>query len=206
MNGRFLSFEGPDKAGKSTQIKLFCQYLEQKGIPHLLTREPGGCPVSEKIRALILDPDNEMGDLCEALLYAAARSELVHSVIRPALEKGIWVICDRYVDSSIAYQGYGRGLGEQTVRSLNNLATESLLPDLSFYFRIDPDLAMQRATGAKDRMEQTDDLFRHKVAEGYEALYQSHPERYCLIHADASVEQVHKQVIDGFEKWVSSCG
>ena len=96
-------------------------------------------------------------------------------------------------------------MGEQTVRSLNNLATESLLPDLSFYFRIDPDLAMQRATGAKDRMEQTDDVFRHKVAEGYEALYQSHPERYCLIHADASVEQVHKQVINGFEKWVSSC-
>ena len=102
MTGRFLSFEGPDKAGKSTQIQLFAQHLQAKGIPFLLTREPGGCPVSEKIRDLILAPENEMGDLCEALLYAASRSELVRTVIRPALARGTWVICDRYVDSSIA--------------------------------------------------------------------------------------------------------
>lgn len=205
MKGRFLSFEGPDKAGKSTQVPLFCEYLAQKGIPYLVTREPGGCPVSEKIRALILDPDNDMGDVCEALLYAAARSELVRTVLRPALEQGTWVVCDRYVDSSIAYQGYGRGLGEETVRRINHIATGGLRPDLSFYFRIDPQIALQRATGEKDRIERANDAFRRRVAQGYEALYQAEPRRYCLIDAAQSVPQVHRQIIDGFESWVASC-
>lgn len=205
MKGRFLSFEGPDKAGKSTQIQLFAQYLEAKGIPFLLTREPGGCPVSEKIRDLILAPENQMGDLCEALLYAASRSELVRTVIRPALARGTWVVCDRYVDSSIAYQGYGRGLGEAAIRCINDLATDHLAPDLSFYFRIDPDMAMQRAAGAQDRIEQAGAAFRHRVAAGYEALYRKNPSQYCLIDASGTIEQVHQRVIQGYERWDSTC-
>lgn len=205
MKGHFLSFEGPDKAGKSTQIQLFAQYLKQKGISFILTREPGGCDISEKIRTLILDPQNEMGDLCEALLYAASRSELVRTVIRPALEQGTWVLCDRYVDSSIAYQGYGRNLGEKTIRDINDLATGCLRPDLSFYFRIDPNVAMQRSIGAQDRIEQAGDDFRKKVAEGYESLYQNNPSQYCLIDACQTIEQVHQQVIEGFERWMNTC-
>lgn len=205
MKGKFLSFEGPDKAGKSTQVQLFCDYLSQKKIPYLVTREPGGCPVSEKIRALILDPANQMGDECEALLYAAARSELVRTVLRPALAQGTWVICDRFIDSSIAYQGYGRGLGEETVRRINHIATGGLRPDLSFYFRIDPEIARRRATGQKDRIEQAEDAFRQRVAAGYEALYQAEPQRYCLIDAAQTVPEVQRQVISGFESWVASC-
>ena len=146
-----------------------------------------------------------MGDLCEALLYAASRSEQVRTVIRPALARGTWVICDRYVDSSIAYQGYGRGLGEETIRRINDLATGCLRPDLSFYFRIDPDTAMRRTVGAQDRIEQAGAAFRHKVASGYEALYQKDPSQYCLINADGTIEEVHQRVVQGFERWFASC-
>ena len=143
----FITFEGTDKAGKSTQIALFETYLRQRGIAYLFTREPGGCPVSERIREVILDPENQMHPLCEALLYAAARSELVHSVLLPQLQKGVNIVCDRYVDSSIAYQGFGREMGMDVIAGINAYATESLMPDLTFFLAMDPERARQRTGG-----------------------------------------------------------
>ena len=196
MRGMFITFEGPDKAGKSTQIRLLCQYYEQNGIPYLLTREPGGCPVSEKIRQLLLDPSNEMGPICEAMLYAAARSELVQQVLKPALERGTTVICDRFVDSSIAYQGYGRQLGAQKVAQLNEWAIDGLTPDITFYLSIRPEIAQQRMDQMhKDRLESADDAFRERVTQGYEALLQAQPERFTVIDANGSIEQIHQAIV-----------
>ncbi len=206
MPGGFITFEGPDKAGKSTQIRLFCEYLTSLGLPYVQTREPGGCPVSEKIRAVILAPENEMGALCEAFLYAAARSELVRTVIRPALRAGNLVVCDRYIDSSIAYQGYGRELGAPLVRELSEIATECLWPDLTFYFAVDPDIAAKRSFGPKDRLETGGAAFKRRVAEGYRHLYQQNKAHSYLIDGNASIEQVHRQIVAGFQRWRQPCG
>lgn len=196
MRGMFITFEGPDKAGKSTQIRLLCEYYEQNGIPFLLTREPGGCAISEKIRQLLLDPCNDMGPICEAMLYAAARSELVEKVIMPALQQGTTVICDRFVDSSIAYQGYGRELGAKKVAALNRWATQGLTPDITFYLSIRPEIAQQRMNHMKkDRLERADQAFRTRVTQGYEALLQAQPERFTVVDANGSIEQIHQTIL-----------
>lgn len=195
----FITFEGTDKAGKSTQIALFETYLRQRGIAYLFTREPGGCPVSERIREVILDPENQMHPLCEALLYAAARSELVHSVLLPQLQKGVNIVCDRYVDSSIAYQGFGRQMGMDVIAGINAYATESLMPDLTFFLAMDPERAMQRAQGEQDRMEQAGRDFRQRVYQGYCTLAQREPGRFCVIDAAQSIQAVHAQIVRAFE-------
>ena len=197
--GLFITFEGPDKAGKSTQIRLFCEYLEKNGIPHLLTREPGGCEVSEQIRNIILDIQNDMGPLCEAMLYAASRAELVRQVIRPALEQGTLVVCDRYVDSSIAYQGFGRKLGYDYVKELNDAAIDGVLPDLTFFLQIDPDKAIGRmGEEQKDRLEAAGQDFRSRVMQGYERLAAESAGRYAVIQADKSIPEVHQQIIAAY--------
>lgn len=195
----FITFEGTDKAGKSTQIALFETYLRQRGIAYLFTREPGGCPVSERIREVILDPENQMHPLCEALLYAAARSELVHSVLLPQLQKGVNIVCDRYVDSSIAYQGFGREMGMDVIAGINAYATENLMPDLTFFLAMDPERAMQRAQGEQDRMEQAGRDFRQRVYQGYCTLAQREPARFCVIDAAQSIQAVHAQIVRAFE-------
>lgn len=199
--GLFITFEGPDKAGKSTQIRLFCEYLEREGTPYVLTREPGGCEVSEKIRNIILDIQNDMGPICEAMLYAAARAELVRQVIRPAVEGGTLVVCDRYVDSSIAYQGFGRELGYEYVKQLNEAAVDGMIPDLTYYLRMDPDEAMGRMKGEqKDRLESAGRDFRSRVMQGYEQLAKENPNRIAAIRANQSIPEVHRQVIAAFEQ------
>jgi len=178
MRGAFISFEGCEGSGKSTQIRLLSEYLEKNGIPCVVTREPGGSTVAERIRTVILDKDNaDMCDECEALLYAAAREQHLKDIVIPALNSGKLVICDRYIDSSLAYQGYARGLGVDYVESINSHAMQDYAPDLTLFLNISPDAAFIRKHGAdeNDRMERQGIDFHRKVYEGYLALAKKYP-------------------------------
>lgn len=173
MKGIFITLEGPDGAGKTTQIKMLRDYLEGKGFEILITREPGGTKISEKIRNIILDPENkEMNGACEALLYAASRAQLVGEVILPALREGRVVIADRFVDSSIVYQGIARELGEDMIENINRFATSGKEPDVTFLINIPPEIGIQRkhSDGKLDRLEQENIMFHNKVHEGYNRL------------------------------------
>lgn len=198
--GWFITFEGLDKSGKTTQINLFCDYLRSRNIPFVLTREPGGTPVGERIREMLLDPVNRIHPKCEALLYAAARSELVHTVLKPAILSGQNVVCDRYVDSSIAYQGFGRELGRSWVRDVNAFATDGLMPDLTFYLSIAPDSAAARTIGPRDRMEGAEAAFYQRVRHGYDVLCAAQPQRFCKIEADASIARIQADIQAAFSR------
>ena len=193
--GFFITFEGGDGSGKSTQIGILRDRLTEMGYEVLLTREPGGTAISEKIRELILDPDNsEMDDMTEALLYAAARAQLVHQFIKPALEEGKVVICDRFVDSSIAYQGFGRGLGD-AVGVINTYAVDDCMPDLTILLRLDPQKGSSRIAGREhDRIEQASDDFHRKVYEGYLKLEEMYPERILGIDASGTIEEIAEEI------------
>lgn len=193
--GYFITFEGGDGSGKSTQIALLRDWLMQAGYDVILTREPGGTRISEKIRELILDPDNqEMADMTEALLYAAARAQLVSQMIKPALAEGKVVICDRFVDSSIAYQAYGRGLGD-AVGVINSYAVDGCMPDLTILLRLDPEKGSCRiADREHDRIEQAPDAFHRKVYEGYLALEKTYPERIFGIDASGTIEEIADEI------------
>ena len=179
--GFFISFEGSDGSGKTTQIQMLAAWLQSQGRHVLLLREPGGTPVGEKIRALVLDrmhPDME--PVTEMLLYAASRAQLVHRVIRPAVAEGTVVICDRFVDSSYAYQGFGRQLGLQTVRDANHPAIGDLMPHRTFFLDLDADLSMARrqASGLEtDRLENEDMSFHRRAYHGYLQLCEEEPDR-----------------------------
>ena len=193
--GYFITFEGGDGSGKSTQIALLRDWLEHAGYDVILTREPGGTRISEKIRELILDPDNqEMADMTEALLYAAARAQLVSQMIKPALAEGKVVICDRFVDSSIAYQAYGRGLGD-AVGVINSYAVDGCMPDLTILLRLDPEKGSRRiADREHDRIEQAPDAFHRKVYEGYLALEKAYPERIFGIDASGTIDEIADEI------------
>lgn len=171
MKGKLVTFEGCEGVGKSTQLKQLQAYLEKTGQKALFTREPGGNAISEQIRAVILNPENkEMSPICEALLYAAARAQLVEKVIQPALERGELVICDRFVDSSVAYQGGARGLGAETVIAINDYALKGLKPDLTVFIDLPPERSFRSRTKAlslEDRFENENQEFHKKVYEGY---------------------------------------
>jgi dTMP kinase len=193
--GLFIVFEGVEGSGKTTQLKLLYDWLEREGRQVVVAREPGGTPIAERIRHIVLDPlAKEMDPKAEALLYAASRAQLVTEVVRPALERGAVVLCDRYLDSSLAYQGIARGLGEDDVLRLNIWATDETLPDLVILLHIDPEVGLARTKGDPDRMEQEDVAFHRAVAEAYLHLARSFPSRFAVIDASASVEEVHRQV------------
>lgn len=178
MNGKFITFEGCEGSGKSTQIRLLSEKLKECGIDFVVTREPGGSHIAEEIRKIILDGKNtEMCDECEALLYAAARMQHLNEIVRPALNEGKLVICDRYVDSSLAYQGYARGLGEEYISAINDFALGKFSPDLTLFLDISPDAAFERKHGADkgDRMEQQGIEFHRKVYRGYLELADKYP-------------------------------
>ena len=203
--GVFITFEGPDGSGKSTQVKLLAEYCNAHGYNVLLTREPGGTPISENIRNLILDPKNkEMVSSTEALLYAASRAQLVAQVIKPALEAGQIVICDRFLDSSIAYQGYARGLGDD-VRVINEFAIQGLQPDMTFFMNLDPEIGMSRVElgGYKDRLEQEAMDFHRKVYEGYLEVSKIYKDRYINIDASKSAVYISAEISAIFEKYVA---
>lgn len=189
----FVTFEGVDWSGKSTQAKLLARWLEEQGRTVLRTREPGGTPVAEGVRRLVLHGD-EMSPWAEAALYAAARAENAAAVIRPALERGDDVVCDRYLDSSVAYQGAGRGLGEKPVRDLSLLVTGGLLPDRTILVALDPDEARRRAGEHHDRIERAGRDFMRRVDQAYRALAAAEPERIVVVDGDRSPEEIAEEV------------
>lgn len=196
--GFFLSMEGPDGCGKTTQANLLEQSLRQLGFDLVRTREPGGCPISEKIRQIILDTENaEMCGTCEALLYAASRAQHVHQVIRPAVEAGKVVLSDRFVDSSVAYQGGGRAMGVDMIRQINEPAVDGMLPDATVYLAIDHDTAMNRRLSASrpDRLEMESGAFHGRVQAAYEELINRDRQRFIVVSGDQPVEEIARQVL-----------
>ena len=196
VKGLFLTLEGSDGCGKSTQGRLLADWLKRLGHRLIETREPGGCPISERIRALVLDAKEKgMCDVTEALLFAASRAQHVHEVIRPALERGDTVLCDRFVDSSIVYQGEARGLGRDLVAALNAPAVDGVMPDATLLLLMDPIEAIRRrrAENAPDRME-GDDALARRVYDAYKALAQREPGRVHAVDASGSVEQISAQI------------
>ena len=189
----FVTLEGVDWSGKSTQAKLLAGWLEEQGRTVLATREPGGTPVAERVRELVLHGD-EMSPWAEAALYAAARAENVAAVIRPALDRGADVVCDRYLDSSVAYQGAGRGLGEERVRELSLLVTGALLPDRTFVVELDPDEALRRAGSHHDRIERTGAGFMRRVADAYRALADAEPDRIVVVDGDRPETEIAEEI------------
>lgn len=203
MKGKFITFEGCEGSGKSTHVKLFTEYLDKKGIGYLFLREPGGTAISEKIRSIILDVENnEMCDYAEALLYASARAQLITEKIIPALNSGKLVIVDRYIDSSFAYQGYARGLGVDYVKKINSYAIENCMPDCTVFLNISPSQAFERKGGADkdDRLELSGSDFHQKVYEGYLKLIEEDKNRFILIDPSGSKESTHGQIVNALEK------
>jgi dTMP kinase len=199
--GLFIAFEGVEGSGKGTQIGLSEAFLREKGLDVLVTREPGGTELGEQVRAVLLDPaSGHMDARTEALLFAASRAQTVTSVIRPALAEGKIVICDRYIDSSLAYQGWARGLGEQDVLTLNVWATQGLFPDLVVLLHVEPELGLLRSTEAPDRMEMEGGDFHAKVSDAYLKIAEEHPERFVVIDADKPPAEVFDQVRETLER------
>jgi dTMP kinase len=192
--GRLIAFEGVEGSGKSTQLELLRRALEGRVREVVVTREPGGTPAGERIRAVLLDPAVELHPRAEALLFAAARAELVEAVIRPALERGAHVLCDRYLDSSLAYQGGARGLGRGPVTEVNRFATGGLVPDLVVLLDLDPASGLRRRAGELDRIEAQDLAFHRRVRQAFCDLAAADPGRFAVIDAAAPVQEVAARV------------
>ncbi len=199
MKGRFIAFEGCEGAGKSTQMRLLSEYLTSRGIPHILTREPGGGQISEAIRKIILDGKNrEMTDECEALLYAAARVQHLADTVAPALARGETVLCDRYIFSSFAYQGYGRGLSLAFLKEINAFAIEKYMPDLTVFLDIPSSRAFERKHGADpdDRMEQAGEAFHRRVYQGYKSLLKEYPEEMTAVDCSGTKYETSARIAE----------
>jgi len=189
----FVTFEGLDGCGKTTQAGRLAESLTREGVDVVLTREPGGTPLGEAIRDLVLHGDH-VAPWAEAALYAAARAQHVDQVIRPALERGATVVCDRYVDSSVAYQGAGRELGLEAVLELNLRAVEGLLPDRTFLVELDVATALQRVGGKGDRIERAGAEFWPRVVEGYRELAGRFPERFVVVDGARDPDEIAEEV------------
>lgn len=197
----FITFEGIDGSGKSTQIQLLKEMLEKRNHVVTILREPGGNILSEQIRQLLLDSKEQVDPRCELLLFTAARAQLVGSVIRPALEAGNIVICDRYIDSSVAYQGYGRGLSIESIESINDFATAGLIPDITFIFDLSVDDAAKRAgfrsndnKTKPDRMERSGDAFFERTKQGYLEIAKKSDRNIFIINANDAMNDIREQV------------
>ena len=198
----FITFEGQEGAGKSTQIKLLYDYFLAKGVDVILTREPGGTDIAEKIRHILKDTDNAaMSAKAEALLYIAARAQLADEVILPHLARGGVVLSDRFTDSTIAYQGFGNGLNVDELVSMSNFAGDSLVPDITFYLKIDVEagLARKLAEGAPDRIEQRSLSYHMAVKKGYEFLLRMYPERIFAVDGSLPQNEIHEIITKHIE-------
>lgn len=195
MTGTFITVEGPDGAGKTTQLQLLADHLKAEGYEIVMTREPGGTRIGNEIRSLILNPDfKEMDEMTEILLYAASRAQHVNELIRPALAAGKIVLCDRFIDASIAYQGYGLGYSIEQVQEINRQATNGLTPDRTYLFDLTVADSKRRMVerGTLDRIEQRDDGFRQRVYEGFLTLAEQEPERIQLVDANHSIDDLQQ--------------
>ncbi|CAB4710896.1 MAG: dTMP kinase [Actinobacteria bacterium] len=196
----FISFEGVDGSGKSTQAGLLASALREAGFEVIETREPGGTPLGEQVRTMLLH-GADMTPWAEAALFAASRAQHVEAVIRPALERGAWVVCDRYVDSSVVYQGVVRGLGAEAVYDLNRVVTRELMPQQTFVLDLDAATSRARQDGELDRIEREDDSFRARVVAAYRDLASRDPERVVVLDASLPVaelaERIRERVLAG---------
>ncbi|HBU13246.1 MAG TPA: dTMP kinase [Clostridiales bacterium] len=201
--GLFITFEGVDGCGKSTQMNFLSEYLEKGGYEILCTREPGGCPIAEQVRDILLDVGNgEMADNTEALLYAAARAQHVAEVIRPAVMQGKIVLCDRFLDSSLAYQGVGRDLGVEQMFKINEFAIDGLMPNYTFFLDFPPHLAFERMSKKRvhDRLETQDEAFYKKLYDGFVMLAGRWPQRIMRIDASGDkfqTKDILREKMDG---------
>jgi dTMP kinase len=201
MAGLFVTFEGGDGSGKSTQIPRLAARLEALGRESVCTREPGGTPLGEGVRDLLLDPARRPGPLAEAFLIEAARAEVVVQVIAPALERGAVVLCDRHADSTMAYQGYGRGLELEALRAWNRAATRGLVPDLTLLFDLDPAqaLARRRGAGVSNRIDREPLEFHRRVRQGFLALAAAEPDRFVVLDAALDPEALEARAWEALE-------
>ena len=197
MTGKFITFEGIDGSGKTTQINRLEEKLSQKGISTLILREPGGTKLSEKIRGILLDRENiNLSPSAESLLFVAARTQLMAEKIKPSLERNQFVICDRYTDSTVAYQGYGRGLNVEYLEELNKFATDSIQPDITIILDVDPEkAAIRMASDVPDRLESTGTHFFLRVREGYYEIARRYPQRCVIIDGSQSESEVFELVL-----------
>ncbi len=203
MRGKFITLEGPDGSGKSTMLKLIEEYLKDNKIDYITSREPGGTKIGEDIRKIILDVNNKnMSNETEALLYAASRAQHVSEKIVPAIEEGKLVLCDRFLLSSLAYQGVGRDLGIDEVKLINDFGTKGLVPDLILFFHVDPEITLMRKTKnlGGDRLEQEGVNFHNKVYNGYMELLDKYPENIEVIDATKPIDEVLEQALSKIQK------
>jgi len=194
MKGKFITFEGSEGCGKSTQSRLLFQYLKNKGYDAVYLREPGGVKVSEKIRKLLLDSNNEISPVCETLLYMAARAEVVDKVIRPALASGKTVICDRFMDSTVAYQGYGLGIDIRAITYIGGFATKGIKPDLTIFLDLPLRKGLKYRHQKEDRIEKRPLAYHRRVREGYLRMAGLEPARIKIIRVDAEKSVTQSKV------------
>lgn len=198
----FITIEGCDGVGKTHQTALLKEYCQQNGYDIVFTREPGGSNVAEQIRRIILDASNtEISDMCEAFLFAASRIQHLEDIVKPALNQGKVVICDRFVHSSYVYQGIARGIGLDKVQTINQIAVGEYMPDFTIFLDLPATKAFERKGGQdkKDRLENIDFAFHQKVYDGYKQLIAQSPERFVVIDASGSVEQTHQKIVDALK-------
>lgn len=193
--GLFITFEGADGCGKTTQLKLLAEYLQGKGRDVLITREPGAKGLGEKVREILLNYDGVVSDRCESFLFLADRAQHVDVIVNPAVSEGKIVLCDRHIDSTVAYQGYGRGLSIDRINLLNEIATNGKKPDLTFVFDIDVDASMSRVGDEKDRLESAGRDFHERVRLGYLEIAKAEPQRITVVNAVQSIEEIHAEVV-----------
>ena len=202
MRGKFITFEGPEGGGKSTHVRKLAEQLRAEGKTVLVTREPGGTRLAELIRGLVREEvDDPPVTRCEVLLFIAARAQVVSEVIRPALARGEWVICDRFADSTFAYQGYGRGIDVGLLKNFNDFATEGLVPDLTILLDVPPETSKQRLAARQaetattaDRIEQAGDMFHRRLRDGFLELAKAEPGRFVVIDSSGPCEEVSEKV------------
>jgi dTMP kinase len=207
----FITMEGCEGCGKTTQSELLKKYLEEKGLKVVLTREPGGSIVAEQVRNILLNPKFDVAPYCELMLYEASRVQHLQDIIKPNLKKGYVVICDRFTDSTLAYQGYARGIDKEIIKKLNKIATEGLVPDLTIYLDINPNVGIKKAktvnkgklTGG-DRIERESLKFHNKVRKGFLELAKKYPERIKKIKTNPIIEktqiEINKEIDKFFKK------
>lgn len=192
--GLFITFEGADGCGKTTQLKLLAEDLKMRGYDVVITREPGAKGLGEKIREILLNYDGDVSDRCESFLFLADRAQHIDMIVNPAVETGKIVLCDRHTDSSVAYQGYGRGLPVERIKMLNELAVNGRHPDLTIVFDIDVETSMSRVGDEKDRLESAGMEFFNRVRNGYLEIAKQEPQRVKVLNAAKSIDEIQKDV------------
>ncbi|HPR63395.1 MAG TPA: dTMP kinase [Thermoanaerobaculia bacterium] len=199
---RFITFEGVEGSGKSTQIELTSAWLGQKGIRHTATREPGGTKAGESIRQLLLhQTDVQLSPLTEAALFTAARQQLLQEIILPSLNSGSWVLCDRFIDSTIAYQGYGRGVGEEKIRRMHSIIG-NIMPDITFFLDVSVETGLKRLhPGVRDRFESMDFSFHKRVRDAYLVLYKKEPNRIVILDGTRPAEDIQAEIQERLAPW-----